>query len=61
MIGAVCDAHHNVVKTKIQTLQASSGIPQGKIKFDPVIMLGTNCLKIPEEEYDAFDEIGSSK
>ncbi|HEY7571329.1 MAG TPA: hypothetical protein VH796_08170 [Nitrososphaeraceae archaeon] len=54
MIGAVCDLHQNAIKARIQALQASSGIPQGKIIFDPVIMLGTNCLKIPEEEYDNF-------
>ena len=54
MIGAVCDLHQNAIKARIQALQASSGIPQGKIKFDPVIILGTSCLKIPEEEYDNF-------
>lgn len=54
MIGAVCDSHKNAIKTRIQALQASSRIPSGKIKFDPVIILGTNCLKIPEGEYDNF-------
>lgn len=52
MIGAVCELHKTAIKTRIQALQASSRIPGGKIKFDPVIILGTNCLKIPEVEYD---------
>lgn len=54
MIGAVCDTHKEAVKARIQALQANSKIPSGKIKFNPVVILGTNCLKIPHEEYENF-------
>jgi hypothetical protein len=50
MIGAVCDVHKEAIKARIQALQSSSKMPNGKIKFNPVVILGTNCLKIPDEE-----------
>jgi hypothetical protein len=52
MIGAVCDLHKDAIKLRIQDLQSSSKIPKGKIKFNPVVILGTNCIKGLDEGYD---------
>lgn len=54
MVGAVCDLHKQAIKAKIQILQASSKIPNGRIKFNPVVILGTNCLKLPDEQDGNF-------
>jgi len=59
MIGAVCESHKDALKTRIEALQASSKMPKGKIKFEPVVILGTNCLKIPDEEYENFRQDNS--
>ena len=52
MIGAVCDLHKDAMKFRIETLQQASAIPQGKIRFDPIVILGTDCIKGMDQEYE---------
>lgn len=45
MVGAVCDLHKEAMKFRIKSLQEASKIPQGKVNFNPVVILGTDCIK----------------
>lgn len=45
MVGAVCDIHKEAMKFRIKALQEASKIPQGKVNFNPVVILGTDCIR----------------
>lgn len=60
MIGAVCDLHKDAMKFRIETLQQASAIPQGKIRFDPIVILGTDCIKGMDQEYEDIRLDGST-
>ena len=45
MIGVTCEAHKNILSEKLHTLQKEGKIPNGKIKFEKLKAVGTDCIK----------------
>ncbi|WOV92620.1 MAG: hypothetical protein R1F52_05775 [Candidatus Nitrosoabyssus spongiisocia] len=45
MIGLVCSKHHTSVLQKIKILQQQNKIPNGKILFNPIKSVGTDCIR----------------
>ena len=55
MVGITCDAHKNIVSTKIFELQNSKKIPQGKLQFEKLKSVGTDCVRIDPDELIYLD------
>ena len=45
MVGVTCNSHKNAVSKKIEMLQKEGKVPQGKINFEPLKAVGTDCVK----------------
>jgi len=45
MVGVTCSNHKNAVSKKIEILQKEGKVPLGKISFDPLKPVGTDCIK----------------
>jgi len=46
MVGVVCSEHKSIVSELIQQQRREHGaIPNGKIKFQEIKMVTTNCMK----------------
>jgi hypothetical protein len=46
MVGVVCSEHKSIVSERIKQRQEHGLIPKGKIKFQEIKMVTTNCMKI---------------
>jgi hypothetical protein len=51
MLAVVCDDHRSVLEQRLIAMQKASQIPQGKIIFQPVKMLATDCLMGMNDDY----------
>lgn len=51
MIAVVCNNHMKEVENRLQVMQLEGSIPQGNIKFQPLMMVTTNCVKDIDEDY----------
>jgi hypothetical protein len=51
MIAVVCDEHKEVLETKLLLLQGEGRIPSGKIRFESVKTVTTDCLVGINEDY----------
>jgi hypothetical protein len=45
MVGVVCSEHKSIVSERIEQRQEHGLIPKGKIKFQEIKMVTTNCMK----------------
>jgi hypothetical protein len=45
MIGVTCENHKNAVLTKIEALQKEGKLPKGKINFEKLKAVGTDCIR----------------
>ena len=45
MVGITCEKHKNVVYVKIAELQKIGKIPEGKLEFQQLKSVGTDCVK----------------
>jgi hypothetical protein len=45
MVGVVCSEHKSIVSERIEQRQEHGAIPNGKIKFQEIKMVTTNCMK----------------
>jgi len=45
MVGVVCPEHKTIVSERIEQRQEHGAIPNGKIKFQEIKMVTTNCMK----------------
>jgi hypothetical protein len=45
MVGVVCSEHKTIVSERIEQRQEHGAIPNGKIKFQEIKMVTTNCMK----------------
>ena len=45
MVGITCEKHKNVVSVKIAELQKIGKIPKGKLEFQQLKSVGTDCVK----------------
>ena len=55
MVGITCQAHKNIVSTKILELQTTGKIPTGKLQFEKVKSVGTDCIRIDPDELIQLD------
>ena len=55
MVGITCDAHKNIVSTKIVELQTTGEIPTGKLQFEKLKSVGTDCVRIDPDELIQLD------
>lgn len=45
MIGVTCGRHRNGVSKKVKSLQRERKVPDGKVNFEPLKAVGTDCIK----------------
>ena len=45
MIGVTCEHHKNTLSERLAILQKEGKIPRGKINFDQLKAVGTDCIK----------------
>ncbi|HEX9677925.1 hypothetical protein [Nitrososphaera sp.] len=51
MLAVVCDDHIAGLKGRLRVLQKEGKMPLGKIRFQPVIAVVTDCVTGIEEDY----------
>jgi hypothetical protein len=51
MIGVVCKEHMREIEKRLTTLQVLTKLPRGNIKFEPIKMIMTDCIKGGDEDY----------
>lgn len=51
MIGVVCNSHKSTMRGLLKTLQSSASVPSGRIKFDPIRLVGTNCISGTDDDF----------
>ncbi|MGI0036991.1 MAG: hypothetical protein ACRD99_01375 [Nitrososphaera sp.] len=51
MLAVVCDEHQEVIQGKLLTLQEAGKIPRGKIKFESVRTVVTDCVMGMNDDY----------
>ena len=45
MVGITCEKHKDIVSVKIAELQKIGKIPEGKLEFQQLKAVGTDCVK----------------
>jgi len=55
MVGITCETHKDVVSTKILELQTNNKIPKGKLQFEKLKAVGTDCVRIDADELIQLD------
>lgn len=45
MVGVICSEHKSIVSGRIEQRQENGAIPKGKIRFQDIKMVTTNCMK----------------
>jgi hypothetical protein len=50
MIGVICENHKKIISGKLEPLQKEGKLPQGKIKFEKLKVVGTNCIKASPDD-----------
>ena len=45
MVGITCEKHKDIVSVKITELQKLGKIPEGKLEFQQLKAVGTDCVK----------------
>ena len=51
MLAVVCDDHKGVLEVKLAEMQKADKIPQGRINFQPVKAIMTDCVSGMNEDY----------
>jgi hypothetical protein len=51
MVAVVCEDHMAGVKVRLRVLQKQGRVPEGKIRFQPVLPVVTDCVTGMEEDY----------
>ena len=55
MVGITCEIHKDAVSTKILELQTNGKIPKGKLQFEKLKAVGTDCVRIDSDELIQLD------
>lgn len=50
MVGVICENHKNFVSGKLNALQKDGKLPQGKIKFEKLKAVGTDCVRASPDD-----------
>lgn len=51
MVAVVCDDHRAGIEGKLRMLQKEGKVPVGKIRFQPILPVVTDCVTGMEEDY----------
>lgn len=51
MLAVVCDDHKGGIETRLVAMQEDNKIPQGKIHFQPIKAVVTDCVMGINEDY----------
>ena len=54
-VGITCEMHRKIVSGKIIELQTKGKIPKGKLQFEKLKSVGTDCVRIDPEELIQLD------
>jgi len=55
MIGVTCGRHKHGVSERIESLQREGKIPDGKVGFEPLKAVGTDCIKCSADDLIRID------
>ena len=55
MVGVTCQKHKQVVSGKIKILQTEGKMHHGKISFEPVKAIGTDCIHGDADDFIQID------
>jgi hypothetical protein len=51
MIGVVCTDHKDAVEQHLLSPYNNGGVVRGQIKFDPIKIISTDCVRNTEENF----------
>jgi hypothetical protein len=51
MIAVVCSSHMKKLENRLHVMQLEGSVPEGNIKFQPLKMVTTNCIKGITDDY----------
>jgi hypothetical protein len=51
MLAVVCDDHKSGIQARLVALQKENRVPQGRIRFQPVKTVVTDCIMGMNEDY----------
>ncbi|MEW5840826.1 hypothetical protein [Nitrososphaera sp.] len=51
MVAVVCDDHKDGLEKRLQEMQKAGRVPEGRIHFQPVKLVVTDCVAGMEEDY----------
>ncbi len=51
MLAVVCDDHRSALEERLVAMQKANRIPQGRINFQPVKMVTTDCVTGMNDDY----------
>lgn len=51
MVAVVCDEHRDGLERRLAEMQRERRVPAGKVHFQPVRMVATDCVTGMEEDY----------
>lgn len=51
MVAVVCDDHRAGLECRLRVLQKQRRVPEGRIRFQPVLPVVTDCVTGMEEDY----------
>jgi hypothetical protein len=54
MIAVVCQDHRDEMSIRLKALQHKNTIPKGKTRFQEMTMIGTDCVRGPDDENTTF-------
>ena len=55
MVGITCEKHKDIVSSKIAELQMNDKVPQGKLQFEKLKSVGTDCVRTDVDEFIQLD------
>ena len=55
MVGITCEKHKGTVSSKIAELQMNDKVPQGKLQFEKLKSVGTDCVRTDVDEFIQLD------
>src|SRR5574338_1359211 len=51
MVAVVCGDHQSALRRRIEMMQADGSLPAGRLKFDPIKTVTTDCVVGSEQDY----------
>lgn len=51
MLAVVCDDHKSIMEARLMEMQKSNKIPPGKIKFEQIKAVATDCIVGLNDDY----------